>query len=449
MYNEQQQPAYTNWNKLEALKKEPVLQQALQEVANFLELSIDNLYLLDHWLLIRFESFILEYPIQDLLAESSANKEELRKRIKLLLDNEQQIHNEYLKKNDSFVALIQQTPPQLYMLQYLALKPYVLEHATVNARYELWLFMYKIDVHYAKALMKDWKHMSDAVGAKQRVAEYFETIENGALVVYSHDQQATQWSTNEQHAVKWATMEEQKQYTLVKGRVGQPAVYDILQQNGDEVVLIVPAENVELEQLTQVSNTLGLMQEYQTEVADIVNTVKVTYRDIYQAYRDQLKETWFECIEIHGVQHTKRVMLHAVMLCRLRKMSLADMVIVIVAAMYHDIGRTNDLDDDHHGQAAVKKMGRLKLPYHVKDPALKRVVNFLISTHCVGDEKAYEYLKKTSFKDKERVKHMYQVLCDADALDRVRTDDLDANYLRLPESKLMYRFALDVYKQLK
>ena len=61
-------------------------------------------------------------------------------------------------------------------------------------------------------------------------------------------------------------------------------------------------------------------------------------------------------------------------------------------------------------------------------------VCFLIEYHCLDDKLAEEYLKSTdTIRARKRTWLLYQILKDADALDRVRFGiyDLDVNQLRL------------------
>lgn len=72
-------------------------------------------------------------------------------------------------------------------------------------------------------------------------------------------------------------------------------------------------------------------------------------------------------------------------------------------------------------------------------------VSFLIEYHCLDDYLAEEYLKSAdTIRSKKRTWLLYQILKDADALDRVRFGiyGLDVNQLRLPISHKLVPLAV-------
>ena len=95
-------------------------------------------------------------------------------------------------------------------------------------------------------------------------------------------------------------------------------------------------------------------------------------------------------------------------------------------------------------QSAHGKAGReiyKKTAGSSADPA----VCFLIKYHCLDDKLAEEYLKSTdTIRARKRTWLLYQILKDADALDRVRFGiyDLDVNQLRLPISHKLVPLAV-------
>lgn len=153
----------------------------------------------------------------------------------------------------------------------------------------------------------------------------------------------------------------------------------------------------------------------------------------------------------HGQLHSARVLFLALALAivqagkiRLSRVELSQLCSAIV---FHDIGMKNDhrVDDDH-GKAGrevyEKNAGKSS------DPA----VSFLIEYHCLGDKLAEEYLKSTdTIQAKKRTWLLYQILKDADALDRVRFGlyDLDVNQLRLPISHKLVPLAVTAVTGIK
>lgn len=138
---------------------------------------------------------------------------------------------------------------------------------------------------------------------------------------------------------------------------------------------------------------------------------------------------------IHGQAHVARVMVHAFRL--LEATGLLEEAPRLWAAVYlHDIARTHDGVCHRHGSDAMKKFDTL--------PEVRALfaqggvvesdyaqIHTAVVHHCVTKEldRSHPHWRLTS------------LLKDADGLDRVRLGDLDARYLRHPESPGMVDFA--------
>jgi HD superfamily phosphodiesterase len=150
---------------------------------------------------------------------------------------------------------------------------------------------------------------------------------------------------------------------------------------------------------------------------------------------------------IHGVLHAKRVLLLSYIIGLYEDLDDTDMEIVLTAAKYHDIGRTNDKYDEIHGILSFNKMLQLKLVD--KEMEDINILRFIMESHCISDENGLKNLKKYSIKDTDRAICLYKVLKDADGLDRVRLHDMDISYLRLPTSKRLPFVAQQIFNNLK
>lgn len=150
----------------------------------------------------------------------------------------------------------------------------------------------------------------------------------------------------------------------------------------------------------------------------------------------------------HGKLHTARVLFLALAIIQAGKIKLnpRGLTQLSTAIIFHDIGRKHDDVDNGHGKAGreiYKKTARSSA-----DPA----VSFLIEYHCLDDKLAEEYLKSTdTIRAKKRTRLLYQILKDADALDRVRFGiyDLDVNQLRLPISHKLVPLAVTAVTGIK
>lgn len=166
---------------------------------------------------------------------------------------------------------------------------------------------------------------------------------------------------------------------------------------------------------------------------------------LYKDYAGRIKrEVFYRPTGIHGLAHTRNVLLMALLLGQLTNLDLKDLRVLAETALYHDIGRSNDNFDPEHGKASFEKAEELNL-FQVPDEE-KSLVRFLIETHCMDDQQGMTLLDQWTDVDRERALNLFKVFKDADGLDRVRIMDLDARQLRLPESwelLLMTRQLLD------
>lgn len=153
---------------------------------------------------------------------------------------------------------------------------------------------------------------------------------------------------------------------------------------------------------------------------------------LYHSYRDKIEYDFDFPENSHDEKHTKRVLLLALLIGNYMKLPKARLRELAEAAIYHDLGRINDEIDNEHGK-------RSKELYLMDAEKPKRIVEFLIEYHCTPDADGYAAIDKLPWlsKDKKTSIMLYNILKDADALDRVRfgIKALDVKQLRLDISK--------------
>ncbi len=165
----------------------------------------------------------------------------------------------------------------------------------------------------------------------------------------------------------------------------------------------------------------------------------------YGFYLNEMKG--FDFIsDIHGQNHTKRVLLHILILCHLLNVSGKEKAMLCMAAIYHDLGRVHDNRDDKHGFRSKQIYeGDVKSPHPI--------ISFLIEYHSRMDSQGLDEINNNPVlaKEKDLVIKLYNIFKDADALDRIRLGprDLDIGYLRLPESKQLIKVARLMYENIK
>lgn len=140
-----------------------------------------------------------------------------------------------------------------------------------------------------------------------------------------------------------------------------------------------------------------------------------------------LENSWFtRPRSIHGLSHTRRVLIHACAIAPAADLTPAEFEAVVLAAAWHDIGRTHDGIDSRHGAQSVERIYDLGLDAGVPSHVFDHVV-FAVELHSTHDEVA---IRRAASTGDESMLRVLWTLKDADGLDRVRIDDLDPSFLR-------------------
>ena len=164
-----------------------------------------------------------------------------------------------------------------------------------------------------------------------------------------------------------------------------------------------------------------------------------------------LDAQWFERpSSIHGISHTRRVMIHAQAIATARDIDPDWFDSLVLAVAWHDIGRTHDGREPEHGPNSVTKVRRLGLHAGVDAQVLARTF-FAMEWHSVSDHQALDAAAALDPKQRPEPGTMLRVLWllkDADGLDRVRIQDLDPGQLRYEESVKMVDRAWQLLREI-
>jgi hypothetical protein len=273
---------------------------------------------------------------------------------------------------------------------------------------------------------KSLKHKIDEDG--------FITVYRGVGSKSTSPEKAYSWTTDINIAAFFASRFSQVG-DIYTGKVHIKDVIAYVEDRNEHEILALPGKVKKIKQMDLLSidkvfnDFPELMENYPVEAWDI--------KDKYFLNPDS----------IHGVLHAKRVLLLSYIIGLYEDLDDTDMEIVLTAAKYHDIGRTNDKYDEVHGILSFNKMLQLKLVNKKMEDI--HILQFIMESHCINDEDGLKNLKKYPIKDIDRTIRLYKVLKDADGLDRVRLHDLDINYLRLPISKRLPFVAQQIFKNLE
>lgn len=220
---------------------------------------------------------------------------------------------------------------------------------------------------------------------------------------------------------------------LIEGRVKKEDVIEYISKRGESEILTLP-------QKVTVTNVMELDSAKELEQSEEMEFIL----DNYGCYTRSLRSLEFSHdTEEHGKLHTLRVGFLAMLLGHRESINDEEMELLLEACLYHDIERTNDKIDDEHGKKAAE--------FYREEFGAWPELEFLLTYHCLKDAEAKKVYDRTDFSEEVDVWKVYQILKDADALDRVRFGirGLDTNQLRLKESLKLPLLATQLINGLK
>lgn len=246
---------------------------------------------------------------------------------------------------------------------------------------------------------------------------------------------AFSWSLNINTAFFFACRHGDRNHCrIIRAKVRKKDVMATKLDSKEMEVIIPPGQlfDVSKEKLLGPDSPAVMPPKYLDEYVDGRDRIKALYR-----INGKSKTGDHGHNNAHDMVHSARVLFLALEIIQAGKIKLntKELEQLVTAIVYHDIGRSNDCVDDNHG-----KESRGIYEKHGHDP----VVSFLIEYHCLNDRDAEAALQDSTIKAKKRAWLLYQILKDADALDRVRFGiyGLDVNFLRLPISHKLVPLAV-------
>ena len=182
--------------------------------------------------------------------------------------------------------------------------------------------------------------------------------------------------------------------------------------------------------------------DYKSILEKITNSV---YLDKYLYLMKNLESNILYKSYIHGINHNIRVSLLALIISMYEKIPLKDFELIIEATKYHDIGRTNDSEDKEHGFKSSQIIEFLKDTYGENE---MNYLKTIIQCHSLNDDLFYEIAVKNNIDDIERCRKMFNVLKDADGLDRVRLEWplIKFELIRTQTAKKLIPFAYELFE---
>lgn len=204
------------------------------------------------------------------------------------------------------------------------------------------------------------------------------------------------------------------------------------------------------------------MKEFLTQLIDEENinfkNIDLNEKDIEILIKklNNINKDFLYKSDFHGLYHSEKVLLFGYLIGKNRGLDDVDIQIIMDAAIYHDIGRMADNDDEQHGLVSSNRLLNEKnnilsnLIYD--DDANFNYLRLICDSHSRNDK--YDQLTYDNFvydnditnMNFERFKRLSDILKDADALDRTRfmsatSTVLNEKYLRSDYSKKLIPFA--------
>lgn len=247
---------------------------------------------------------------------------------------------------------------------------------------------------------------------------------------------AFSWSIDINAAFFFACRHGDKDHArIIRAKIRKKDIMAVNLDNNEKEVIVLPKMPFEInvERLIGPNSPLVMPPRYLDEYAVGRERIRRLYDRHGKGEADE-----------HDMVHSARVLFLALSIIQAGRIKLSrkELKQLSEAIIYHDIGRSDDEVDDAHGATSRKVYER---QYH--DPA----VSFLIEYHCLNDGRAENYLTHSHIKGKSRAWLLYQIMKDADSLDRVRFGifALDVNFLRLPISHKLVPLAVTAVSGIK
>ena len=204
----------------------------------------------------------------------------------------------------------------------------------------------------------------------------------------------------------------------------------------NKILNIIKAQNkllqlnaISYKQIIQLMEEKGLYQEFENELND--------FEEIEQLMQNNT--------HLHGINHIVRVLFNAYAIMALENVNEKDKKIVVVATKLHDIGRTEDGEDEEHGyKSAIKARGILESKGFSKEEIDE--ICFIIKEYSLPKQKNEEDIQNLPEELKEKYRYHLNLVKDADKLDRVRIGDLDPNRLSTNSAKRLIEVAKIIFE---
>ncbi|WP_129738738.1 HD domain-containing protein [Massilimicrobiota timonensis] len=347
------------------------------------------------------------------------SKEELRKQINFLAVD---IKKDGLEKHQFFIP----SEFQMSLMDY-----YLSTHSIQD--YSSFIDMYAHNEYNFSQLSRDKLNLIFQQPHKKIGQKFIKTLPETVTIYRGEGDKSTpvekalSWTLSKEVAFFFACKNSNTGSSIYTAQIKREAILDYLDDRNEEEILAFP-EDVKILNKVDLPSVMEVSDTYPQEFAN----VQYVFQHICEEYNEIIKGILDKTFE-HGINHLYRVSILSGMIHELVREDYDDLndttlIHVMKAGLFHDIGRENDEEDTEHGKRSIELLDK----HHIH---IRKDMRQIIEYHCKDDSLFPEC--------SSQMKILYQILKDADALDRVRFGirALNTRYLRLDISKSLVFFA--------
>lgn len=324
-----------------------------------------------------------------------------------------------------------------------AFRFYCLEHNTSfpeQQKFRLWLEIYN-HVDYGA----DGEQLRAIIPHPLSPQPDLSKFEGDNLTIFRGEGSLSQpWK----QAISWTTEPKTAVFFACKGYQSHPrAIYQGICRKQDVIAYITSRNENEIiifPENVQHVKKLDIFSQETPEFQEEINNVA----DKYHFYTSAILPEWYPENSAHNIGHIHRTILFGLIVFDKDKnfhYTKTDEDIIMYFSALHDIGRTNDTRDKTHGQKSLNQIRQQNIVYYpaaIADRDLNWAKLF-IKFHCCPDTDGYAAIKEMAHSQGEfvKMKYLFNICKDIDALDRFRINDLNPKFLRSEISKQLIFWA--------
>lgn len=335
-------------------------------------------------------------------------------------------------ENEDFKSLFHIVDPRIILHAFIRLSPLI----PIGDRYRLMGLVYARSSYRLEQYPHEF--VSEIVADRQHPLPIPSDQQDMVRIYYGQAprrpvvEKATSWTLDINTAIYHATRH-QHRGEIYQAEIPRKHIIGYIKRRNEKEVLLYPQH---------VQNIVRLDLPGYHEIKPLLEMSGLGQR--YRQYLSLLKPSYFHRPQgIHGQLHVKRVFL-LLLLLAYHEQGWSELPHWLsLAALYHDIGRSNDNFDPEHGRRSYQKALSLGLLQDLEQKE-KEMARFIIETHCLEDKEAYRLVDDYRVYDSHLLFKMYALFKDADALDRIRINDLDITHLRTPSAHQLLLVARDL-----